>query len=175
MGDKPGHPFRGNQWGAKTRVAIMEAPSAPPVLKWKKPPPPKGKAGGKAGGFAANGKTNTDVGDTAEAALVDLGFEDAHPGRRQGPLDVTLGDYGFEVKAVTTASGEYKVKMKGHEQKEKLEAARKKKLKPGTMIVVMDYKKGQAHAYWRDGIGNFRLNPKNQGEWNYMGTAQVGK
>jgi hypothetical protein len=33
----------------------------------------------------------------------------------------------------------------------------------------MDYKKGKAHAYWKEGLGNFRLNES----WNYAGTAEL--
>jgi len=120
------------------------------------------------------GRTNTEVGDTAEAALQQFGLESLHPDDRRGPLDVTCcGGWAFEVKAVTTESSEYKIKMKGHELRGKERYARLKGLKPASMIVVMDYKKGEAHAYWRKGLGNYRLS--NSPEWNYMGTAKVGK
>jgi hypothetical protein len=176
MGEPTGHPFRGNQYTKGGRVTELGAGAGmPPSQPWKKPPKPKGKPGGQAGGFSSTGKTNTEVGDVAEKALTKFGLEDAHPGRRQGPLDVTCckGEWGFEVKAVTTESSEYKVKMKGHEQKGKIDYAKSIGVKPATMVVVMDYKKGVAHAYWKEGIGNFRLNPKVQGDWKFMGSVSV--
>ena len=175
MGDKPGHAFRSNQYeGGSARVSVLKE-ARPPAQAWREPPAPRGK-GVKAGGFSATGRTNTEVGDAAEAALEQFGLESAHPGKRQGPLDVTCcnGEWGFEVKALTTDAAEYKVKMKSHEQKGKLEHAKRLGVKPATMIVVMDYAKGEAHAYWREGIGNFRLTPgRGQKEWSYMGTAKV--
>lgn len=157
--------------GRKSKVSPKGG--GPKVLPWKEPPAPRGKAGGKAGGFSATGRTNTMVGDTAEAALEQLGFESALPeGKRQGPFDVKCCDgWEFEVKALTTDSAEYKIKMKGSELRSKKASAKKRGVKAGSLMVIMDYKKGQAHAYWKEGLGNFRLNKT----WNYAGTAELGE
>jgi len=145
----------------------------PKVLPWRDPPPPQ-STGGVPGGFSATGLTNTQVGDTAEAALEQLGFSSAlPPGKRQGPFDVKCcNGWEFEVKALTTESTEYKIKMRKSELVGKKRAAKAKGIKAGSVIVVMDYKKGEAHAYWREGLGNFRLSAGSS-KWNYAGVAKV--
>ena len=102
-----------------------------------------------------------------------LPWRDPPPGKRQGPFDVKCcnGEMEFEVKALTTDSAEYKIKMKKGELAGKKAAAIKKGVKAGSLMVIMDYKKGEAHAYWKEGLGNFRLNKT----WNYAGTAELGE
>lgn len=91
-----------------------------------------------------------------------------HPRRRQGPLDLAFGRYGFEVKAVTTASKEYKARPKKHEVTSKLREARRYGLKPGIVIVVVE-RDGTGHVYWRDRLGAFQVNEL----MHYAGTIKV--
>jgi hypothetical protein len=145
----------------------------PPVQEFRPPPPPKGVRGArKAGGFAGNGQTNTKIGDLGESMVEHLDFTSLlPPGRRQNPLDSLWDDsrWGFEVKTVTTHATEYKVAMKSHEVQEKRAYAQERGLLPATMIVVLDADAGEAHAYWREGIANGRLNDT----WNYAGTVNL--
>lgn len=148
-----------------------------PTKKWRDPPTPVGKgASHKRGfGYTSSGHTNTSVGDLGELALRQLDMRSLlPPGRRQNPLDVAYGksNMAFEVKAVTTGSSEYKVKMKAKEAKSKVKYAKKNGLQANTMILVMDLKKGEAMAYWKKGIGNYRLTTEDNG-WNYMGSVKL--
>lgn len=157
--------------------------SAPPKKTWKDPPKPQGKGSGKAGGYAANGKTNTEIGDAAESALAkDMDLHNMHPDQRQGKFDLKYDSTNqvFEVKTCTTSAKEYKIKMKGKELREKKAYAKKHGLTPGSMIVVMDTKKGELHTYWRPQLGNFRLRPGASGPsgkdgWNFAGTTKLRK
>jgi hypothetical protein len=121
------------------------------------PPPPLGTGGWRPGGHTASGLTNTELGDAVEAALVaQLGFARAlEPGVRQGPIDVTLGEYAVEVKAITREACEYKAKPKKREVAEKLAAAEELGLDPALVIVVVDGDTGW--VYLRPGIGAYRL------------------
>lgn len=149
----------------------------PPKKDFVAPPPPQGTGGKQKYGFAANGETNTKVGDGAEAALKGLGLRSIlPPGQRQNPLDVEYdhSGYAFEVKACTTNAKEYKAKPKKAEVASKNAYAKKHGLKPATMIAVVDSKAGQIHAYWREGIGAYRLDPNDGGKnWNFMGTVKI--
>jgi hypothetical protein len=132
------------------------------------PPAPRGRARRKGKGYAANGMTNTELGDRVEAALVEqLGFESALDGRRQGAFDLRLGDRVFEVKAVTVESSEFKMKPKRVEVERKLAAARRSGTTPASIIAVVDGKR--VLVYWRDGIGAFRLNA----DWHFAGTVAI--
>jgi len=135
----------------------------PPQRPYLAPPPPSGT------GERWNGLTNTALGDLVEAAVVDqLGAESLLPeGKRQGPLDLRLGEYGFEVKSCARTAKEYKAKPKKREAEEKRAAAIEHGLKPGTMIVVVDEAVG--YVYWREGIGAFRLTS----EWQFGGTVEL--
>lgn len=173
-----GHEFYGNQWTGGGGSGIKE----PPSLEFVPPPEPKGESGRAAGGFSAIGKTNTEIGDLAEAASKQLGLESLlPPGKRQNPLDRKWVDprdpgniWGFEIKACTTAATEYKCKPKAHEVREKLAYAKKEGLKPATMIMVLDPAKKAAYAYWQPGIGAFRLGGS-QGSWRYLGQVRLPK
>lgn len=141
----------------------------PPDLPYQDPPPPLGSAAEQRGGFTATGLTNTALGDAVERALQEqLGMVNLHPARRQGPLDLRAGRYGFEVKACTTAAREYRAKPKSHEKKAKVREAEELGLVPGTMIVVVG-EDGTAHVYWKQGIGSYRVGPS----MNYAGRIRV--
>src|SRR5580765_1792637 len=105
-------------------------------------PTPLGSAGGQHGGFSSNGRTNTALGDSVEAALVSqLGWTNLHPGQRQGRLDVTFEfrgvTVGAEVKAVSIRAAEFKVKMKASERAEKVAEAEALGLTPMTVMVIV--------------------------------------
>jgi hypothetical protein len=149
----------------KSSARIAEVP-------FKPPPTPTGRSGGRAGGFTATGITNTQMGDAVESSLRKLGFEDIDPSRRQGPFDVRLKGTNrvFEVKACTRAAAEYKIKMKGNELRSKQSFAKENGLRPGMIIAVVDG--SDAHVYWRDGVGNYRLGSE-PGNWRYAGKVRV--
>ncbi len=138
------------------------------------PPEPKGKPGqARTLGYAANGQTNNRVGDLGEKISRKFGLISLLPeGKRQNPLDAKIDGYGFEVKTMTVNAQEYKVKMKASEVDEKLAYAKENGLKPATMMVVLDSKKGKAWAFWRKGLGNCRLSGNGAG-WNYLGKVDV--
>src|SRR4051794_21505471 len=104
--------------GGRTKP-LYEVPTAPPIEAWVDPPKPKGKKGqGKAGGFSATGKTNTEIGDLGEKIVEQLDLKSLlPPGKRQNPLDAEYDStgYGFEIKTMTTAATQYRIKMKPHE------------------------------------------------------------
>jgi hypothetical protein len=137
----------------------------PATQRWQAPPAPLGRGGYRPGGVTAAGQTSTELGDAVEAALVaQLGFERAlAPGVRQGPIDVFAGDYAFEVKAVTRQACEYKAKPKKREVAQKLAAAAQMGKVPAMVMVVVDGARGW--AYWREGIGAFRLTDR----WQFAG------
>jgi hypothetical protein len=172
-----GHAGRpGEVGGSGEGGTSTDKPDRPPSKEFRVPPPPRGKGGGKAGGFTATGHTNTELGDLAEAATAQLDCRSLlPPGKRQNPLDAKYDDtkYAFEIKAVTTEATEYKAKPKAHEVKEKLAYARKNGYKPAMMIAVVDVKSKEVHCYWKEGIGAYRLTGPKQG-WNYMGTVKIG-
>jgi len=147
----------------------------PPKQKMVAPPQPSGKPGRAAGGFTATGQTNTELGDMAEKVAEQYGLRRIIPeGERRNPLDLEWDHSGmaFELKAVTTASTEYKVRMKAKEAASKRAYAKRNKLKAGVMIMVMDTKARRAYTYWRNGIGQYRLSKGNLSEWNYMGSVK---
>jgi hypothetical protein len=150
----------------------------PPTLPFKQPPEPKGKSGGKAGGWSSiKGMTNTSLGDMAEQAVSQFGLRSLLPeGKRQNPLDMEYdhSGYAFEVKACSVTATEYKAKPKAKEVAEKVAYAKKHKLKPATMIAVVDVANGQIHAYWRPGIGAYKLTQSGE-NWHYMGTVSIKK
>ena len=156
-------------------VKVPKRDGTPPVLPWQDPPPPRGRKGQrKAGGFTATGETNTKLGDLAEKVVQQLAMESLlPPGKRQNPLDVKWdgSNYGFEVKAMTTAAQPpYKVKMKVTEVESKRRYAEENNMVGGVCIVVMDADSGQAWVYWKEGIANGRLNAET---WNFMGVARI--
>lgn len=142
-------------------------------------PPPKGKSGErKAGGFTATGLTNTEFGDWIEEQTAPLGLRSIlPPGKRQNPLDREWdhAGYGFELKGVTTAAIQYKVRWKKGEREEKEAYARKHRLKPVTAIAVFDHEKGEVHVYYRLGLGAWELTPGNAHTWNCLGVVKVRK
>jgi hypothetical protein len=145
-------------------------------LAWVGPPEPgKGRKKGVKGGFTATGETNTSVGDLGEKLLVEnMGMISLlPPGQRQNPLDMKYDGtkYAYEVKTVTTDAKEYKIKMKAAEVKSKVAYARRNKLEPGMIMLIMDRKSNRAYAYKRSGIGSYRLTEK---DWHFMGMVRVG-
>lgn len=153
---------------------MFVAAQDPPIKEWVDPPAPKGTIGeGRTGGYAADGRTNTEVGDLAEAALTQFGLVDLHPGRRGGKLDAGHGKWAFEVKSHTVDATEYKIKMRASEMEEKLKYAADNGLKVGSIIVVVDAAEKCAYVYWRNGLGNFRLTPGTKSDWNFMGRANL--
>jgi hypothetical protein len=144
------------------------------TLEWQEPPAPTGRAGDrKAGGFTADGVTNTKLGDAAEKTLQRyLGFLNAHPGRRQGPFDLRLGRNAYEVKTVSVSSTEYKAKPKASEMVGKREYARQNGLVAHTMIAVFDPVAGRVYAYAKEGIGAYRLTGPQNG-WSYLGSCPM--
>jgi hypothetical protein len=140
---------------------VIELPFLPP-------PPPRGGPGGAAGGFAANGMTNTELGDWVEEVIAEhFGCESLLPGVRQGPFDLICGQRVFEVKACTVQASEYKMKPKRGEVERKRAAARKTRKVACSMIAVVDGR--TVHVYWREGIGAFRLTD----QWHYAGAVTV--
>lgn len=168
--DPSKHPrdARGHFIGATGIDLGMREFPRPAALPYKTPPA-SGLGGGGKGHSSFEGITNTQLGDAVELALQQqMGMKNLHPGRRQGPLDLGLGHYGFEVKAVTTAAKEYKAKPKKHEVEEKRREAVERGLKPGMMIVVVE-PDGNALVYWKDGIGAYRVSPS----MHYAGSVKV--
>jgi hypothetical protein len=144
-----------------------------PSRAWVDPPDPTGRKGRKAGGYTAIGITNTKMGDAVEQALADhFGMTNEHPEKRQGPLDVSIGKEGYEVKAVSTSATEYKAKPKKHEVAEKLAYAKKHGLDPRTMIVVYSPTERRIYVYSKPGIGAYRLTGPRQG-WTFHGTIPL--
>jgi len=140
-----------------------------PKLPYLEPPPPLSLADRQRGGFTATGATNTLLGDRVEDAVRnEFGLLEVHPGRRQGPLDLRGRTHGFEVKACTTAAREYRAKLKSRERLSKLAEADELGLVPATIIVVVP-PCGTGHAYWREGVGSFRLGRS----WHYAGGVRV--
>lgn len=151
----------------------FDSNGAPKPLPWHQPPSPQGKAGqNKAGGFAANGIKNTDLGELGEGTAQGLGMVSVLEGKRQGPFD--LGVAGtrlvFECKGMTTHSTEYKVKMKSKEVSGKQRAARRNGLTAHTLILVMDTERGIGYGYVRKGIKNGRLDPKH---YSFIGAVPL--
>ena len=180
----PDQPRDGDgKWTATGAVenAMLEAARAgsrtPPAVEAKEPRWPEGESGGKAGGFSASGRKNTAIGDQAEWLLEQSGmFRSALGDKRQGAFDVQWdhSNMKFEVKAVSVASTQYKVKWKAAEFERKQAAAIREKARPGTMIVVMDHAKGTADVYWRKGLGAWELNKGNfERDWNYGGRIRM--
>ena len=138
------------------------------ALPFSFPPRPRGVPGGTAGGFAANGMTNTELGDWVEATIAEhFGCVSLLDGVRQGAFDLQCGDRVFEVKACTVQASEYKMKPKKEEVSRKRAAAKRSRKIACSMIAVVD--RGTVYVYWREGIGAFRLTP----DWNYAGSVKV--
>ena len=166
----------------------------PPSLPEKlTPPPPRGESkaprnaeGKPVTGYSANGIANTYTGDLVEDALGKLQLRNIlPPGKRShapgevkkkgSSLDREYDHSGhfFEVKTVCVEGSEYKAKPKASEMEDKRRFAKIHQGKAGTMIVIMDTDNLAAHAYWRDGIGAFAINPKKMDDWNYAGSVQL--
>lgn len=145
----------------------------PPIKAWREPPPPQGRKGigGSGGRTAVKGLSLTDMGKLGEEATSQLDFRDLHPGKAQGPLDREYDHSGFafELKTVSVNSTEYKFRPKAHEVAGKLAYARSKGLKAGSMMGVLDMKRGEVHFYWKEGINFARLTK----DWNYAGTVKL--
>jgi SPP1 gp7 family putative phage head morphogenesis protein len=142
-----------------------------PEVPWVDPPPPTGVRGQrKGGGMTAIGLTNTELGDRVEDALVEhMGMVNEHPTVRQGPLDLSIGEHGYEVKAVTEEAAEYKAKPKASEVAAKLAYAKAHHLVPHTMVVVYSQHEGKLYVYSHPGIGAYRLTDPAHG-WVHHGT-----
>jgi hypothetical protein len=145
------------------------------ALAWEDPPQPgKGRSRKIKGGFTATGETNTSVGDLGESILCHhAGMHSLlPPGHRQNPLDMKYDGtkYAYEVKTVTSDAREYKIKMKAHEVQEKLAYAKKNRLHPGMIMLILDRHSNTAYAYKRDGIGSYRLTKET---WDFMGKVKL--
>jgi 8-oxo-dGTP pyrophosphatase MutT (NUDIX family)/2'-5' RNA ligase len=161
-------------WDEEKIAAERRGHEELPELPWHEPPHPTGKAHErKGGGMTAVGVTNTKLGDTVENALqAHFGMANEHPDRRQGPLDVRIGQHGYEVKAVSQAASEYKAKPKHNEIEGKKQYAAEHGLKPHTMIVVYEPGARQMHVYSKEGIGAYRLTDEAHG-WHYHGSFPI--
>jgi len=143
----------GREFGAAKDAATHAL--TPPVLPWRDPPPPLGKAhsGAKAGGYTAakagrERMTNTQLGDLGEKLSKQLGMRSLlPPGKRQNPLDIEFdhSGLGYELKARTTDSQAYKTGLKAHEVAEKEGYAEEHHMRASTMMAVIDRDKGEAH------------------------------
>jgi hypothetical protein len=155
-------------WLKRKRKSVQ-----PPSLPWVDPPPPRGVPGRKPGGFTATGATNTSMGDLAEKLTEQIGLHSLlRPGIRQGAMDRGIGDYAFEVKARTVQAIEYKAGPKKPEADRKRAWAKEHGLKAAMMIVVLDEENGTGYAYWKDGVGAYRLTGPKQG-WNFAGKVTL--
>jgi hypothetical protein len=140
---------------------------------WVDPPDPTGLGKRKTNGFTAIGITNTALGDAVENALIEhLGMSNDHPGRRQGPLDLTYGKNGYEVKAVSTSAKEYKAKPAKDAVERKVAYAKANGINPHTMVVVYSPEDKQLYVYSKPGIGAYRLTNPSQG-WKFHGTVPL--
>lgn len=158
---------------AKELQPQFDSNGAPKPLPWHDPPPPMGKAGQrKAGGFAANGVKNTDLGELGEGTAQGLGMVSLLGEKRQGPFDLGVPGtpLAFECKGMTTHSTEYKVKMKTKELTGKARAARRNGLVGHTMILVMDTDSRIGYGYIRKGVKNGRLNPR---DYTFIGAVPL--
>lgn len=171
---RDGHLVHAYEQGRRNIDSLEEMTQHLPSLAWKEPPPPKA-TGATPGGYSATGKTNTEIGDMAEALISKLGplMSLLPEGKRQNPLDVAWNHsgWGFEVKCITTNAKRYKPGLKKHEVESKINYARENGFRPGMIIAVLDLDAGEIHAYWKDGIGSSELSERTG--WNYMGTASV--
>jgi hypothetical protein len=148
-------------------VKVLEDETPWEDKAWVDPPKPRGiHAGiGGAGGYTTDRAetTLTEMGREGEALFREIAGESKlmhEPGKgEQSPLDVQVGDWGFEVKSVDADSTSFKATPKKH------------KLKPAIAIVVIDRKAGFARAYYREGLKGGRLS-KNTG-WQYMGETKL--
>ena len=85
-------------------------------LPFQWPPHPKGDGGRAPGGWAANGMTNTELGDWVEEVVAEhFGCQSLLGSVRQGPFDVICGERVFEIKACTVEATEFKMKPRKEE------------------------------------------------------------
>jgi hypothetical protein len=127
--------------------------------QWIQPPAPQGKGGSRPGGYTATGLTNTELGDSVERAL---------DGVRQGAFDVTRDGVVWEVKAVTTASTEYKIRWKKAEFDRKCQARDELGLVAGVVLAVVE-DDGTVWVYARRELGAFRLTDS----FEFVGQVQI--
>lgn len=111
--------------------------------------------------------------DFCETLLIDhLGLCSLLPaGAHTNPLDLfdpKTGD-GYEVKVVTAAA-KARTRLSPAEVRSKLAYAKRNKLRPNMMMVVVDVDRGEAYAYSRPGIGSYRLTEK---EWTFRGKVSL--
>jgi hypothetical protein len=137
--------------------------------QWIQPPAPQGKGGSRPGGYTATGLTNTELGDSVERALCSqLGFTSLLDGVRQGTFDVTRDGVVWEVKAVTTASTEYKIRWKKAEFDRKCQARDELGLVAGVVLAVVE-DDGTVWVYARRELGAFRLTDS----FEFVGRVQI--
>lgn len=111
------------------------------------------------GGFAANGDTVTKVGKIGEMVVEKLGFENlAGKEGYKRPIDFRQGEFGVEVKTFTSKAKKLETRMVKAARERKEAYCKKMKLKPKTVMVVLDVDKSIARAYEREGFGNFGVN-----------------
>jgi hypothetical protein len=169
FGDRPGHPFRGNQYGddaregAEQRTSHFVGPNGKPMSR-------------------------SQIGDTMEALVT------GHPAvrgalrerfggpitplvghqagkARQGPLDLLVGDHGAELKSVHASSTTQKTTIKRAEAERKTRAAAELGLKPLQLGLLWE-PRGEgylAHLYAKEGFvpGAFRT------QFEHLGTFAI--
>ena len=116
------------------------------------------QAGHAKGGFSANGDTVTKVGQIGEMVVSKMGLKSL--ARKEGykrPVDFKQEQFGVEVKAFTSKAKNIRVRMVKAARKRKVAYCKKMKLRPKTVMVVLDINKGSANVYERKGFGNFRV------------------
>jgi hypothetical protein len=164
-------------WAAHAATVRVRA-GAPPTTRFRDPPSPQGRphtTGRGAHGYTATGQSAAAVGELGERAVVHgLGFSSLSPaGDGRGPFDVGYGDYVFEVKTCQVSATEYKSKGSAKSFRRQMRAAAALGRKPGMMIVVLDTARGTADAYWREGLGRYRLTTASRNNWNYAGRVRL--
>jgi hypothetical protein len=162
-----------------------KAKDGPPILPWKAPPAPQGKAAGSGQPVRPVGaESNTHFGDKVEELVARLGLRSILPeGKRShtagqvkklgSTIDREYDHSGWflEIKACRTTATEYKAKAKKEELKDKEKFAKRHKGKPAICIPVVDPENKKVFVYWRPGLGSWAINPKSKdgGGWNFLG------
>lgn len=140
---------------------------------WQDPPPLRDPHALRRIGWSRVGRlTNDELGAEVEDALA----KHFHVSRgclgRTGAFDLFDEDRVYEVKACSTYSGEYKAKLSKVEHDRRRLTARRLKLKPFTIIAVVDPDAGLIHPYLKRGVGSFRLTTPARG-WSYLGPVAL--
>jgi len=163
---------------------VDKVESGPPILPWKAPPAPQGKAGGGKPVRPTGTESNTHFGDKVEEITAQLQLRSILPvGQRSHKagevkkLGSTIdrewdhSGWALEVKACRVTATEFKAKAKKSELEDKERFARRHQLKPAICIPIVDMANRKVYVYWRPGLGSWAINPssKDGGGWNFMG------